>query len=840
MHIRPLTNRQFSAKRLGLAAACAALLLAPLPCLALQYAPGITLSPTDIEWYSAPITISGDFSIAGASGYGEAGFPPIIPDYAGSGAVIVFEHHEDSAVVEHLPLTVSDRAAGDAFGYSVAISGQLLVGGAPFDEESPNSQHSGSAYVFRYNGSNWVEEQKLIGDDVVAGDNFGYSVAISGDTILVGSPKSYGSTRPGSVYVFRYVAGSWTQEDQFSSSDAALDDDFGEIIALSGDTAVVGVPNNNGNTDTGAVYIFRHSAGNWSQEDKLTVPADSAEAGAGASFAATIAVSGDSLLVGAFRGYDDNENRVGTVYAYRYDSVDSWDQVAKLAPSSVPTPNEHNYLGHFGKSLALSGDTAVIGAKGGILSNYTGVAYVFWYDGASWVEQDTVTAPGSSSSGDAYSNFGKAVAISETTVLVGTISSEIYLFRNIPDAEFIADDGAQYDGFGRTVAVSGDVVLVGAPNDDDNGSGSGSAYLFSYDGANWIDEDKLIGAADEYFGTSVALDGDTAVIGAPESGGTEDEYGPGAVYVFRYVGAAWGAGTPLTAADGAAEDYFGNSVAISGDTVVVGAPYNGWSNVDDDWVNGPGAAYVFRFNGASWVSQGKLTAADGEPGDHFGSSVSISGDTIVVGAPFENENGTDAGAAYVFQRNGTTWTPQGKLPSTGIEADDEFGCAVANSSDTIAVGAKRDGDMADDAGAVYVFGYDGANWVEETKLTASDGMLNARFGISVAISSENTIAIGAEWDEAKGSAYVFWHDGWSWIEEPKLTAPVRGTDYFGASVAISGDAVLVGAPYYGIDDEGAAFLSTVKYVNVPESSMLALNLAAIAALALVARRRASM
>jgi hypothetical protein len=166
-----------------------------------------------------------------------------------------------------------------------------------------------------------------------------------------------------------------------------------------------------------------------------------------------------------------------------------------------------------------------------------------------------------------------------------------------------------------------------------------------------------------------------------------------------------------------------------------------------------------------------------------------------------------------------------------VEADDEFGIAVANSSDTIVVGAKRDDDNGNDAGAAYVFGYNGAHWVAETKLTASDGMTVARFGVSVAISAANTIAIGAEYDDARGSAYVFWHDGESWIEDPKLVA--RG--YFGSSIAISGDTVAVGAPQNY--DTGAAFIYPALYV--PEPSILALNITALVVLACVARRRAS-
>jgi hypothetical protein len=334
----------------------------------------------------------------------------------------------------------------------------------------------------------------------------------------------------------------------------------------------------------------------------------------------------------------------------------------------------------------------------------------------------------------------------------------------------------------------------------------------------------------------VALDGSIAVVGAPGSGSTEEDYGPGAAYVFRYEGEAWGEEEirlTATKADGTPDDDpddgFGYSIAISGNTVVVGAPWDGWID-GAEWAYGSGAAYVFWYNGASWVPQGKLTPSDGAEEDYFGYSVAISGDTIVVGAHYEDEKGDAAGAAYVFQLSEGSWIPDGKLIATDGDPDDEFGGSVAISSDTIVVGAKRDGDKAVNAGAAYVFGYNGSSWVEETKLTASDGMTVARFGISVAISDANTIAIGAEYDNATGAAYVFWHDGSSWIEEPKLIAP----GYFGASIAISGDTVAVGAPFNG--DNGAAYVYTAQYI--PEPSLLALHLAAFATLVCVARRRA--
>ncbi len=827
MQIGPLTNRYFSANHLGLAAAFFALLLAPLPCLAVAYAPGTPLSSEESSQYFGTVpAISGGFSLIGDPYYGEPSPIPVLPDMTSSGAVFIFQDDGAGSIVEHpLPIIASDGGSNDRFGAAVAISGDIAVVGAP-EWDGASGQNSGAAYVFKYIGGWWVEQTILTADDAQASDAFGSSVAISGNTILVGAPRFFGHADPGAAYVFRFDGATWNQEDKITSPDAVAGDDFGKVISLSGDVAAFGVLDSDATNDLGKVYVYRYNGVNdWAEEDTLLAPADAATAAFGANFGEAIAVSGNTLLIGAQRApYEVNPAaRVGAVYAYRYDGVDSWDQEAKLLPS-IPAPRGFDHLGFFGQSIALSGDIAVIGAKGGSLSSYSGAAYAFWYDGASWVEQGRLIAPGSSSSGDQHSQFGSSVAISGTTVLAGYSLEAAYHFKNIPDAKLTADDGAASDYFGVSVALDGDTALVGAPRDDDDGNESGSAYLFWYDGANWIDEDKLTAsdaAADGHFGISVALEGDVAMVGA-----SGEETVAGAVYAFHYNGASWVEKPKLTPTDSVVHDDFGSAVAISGDRVVIGAPYSGGGNSE----TGQGAAYVFEYSGSSWVQQAKLTASDGVPGGFFGfgKTVAISGDTIVVGA---HEVDSYTGAAYVFRYATGTWSQDPRLTALGATVDDAFGRSVAVSSDTIVVTAL----FAGDTGAAYVYGDDGESAVWETTLTASDGEAWEQFGASAAIASDNTIVIGADYDES-GSAYVFWHDGLSWVEEPKFTPSDGGdNDHYGDAVAVSGDMILVGA--WGNEDNGAAYVSTVQYEAVPEPSLVALHLSALITLVCVARRR---
>ena len=208
----------------------------------------------------------------------------------------------------------------------------------------------------------------------------------------------------------------------------------------------------------------------------------------------------------------------------------------------------------------------------------------------------------------------------------------------------------------------------------------------------------------------------------------------------------------LMASDAQASDYFGYSVAVAGDTVVVGA-----RDEDSEGLNA-GAAYVFVRNGTTWTEQAKLMASDAQAGDWFGYSVAVSGDTVVVGAYYEDSGGSDAGAAYVFVRNGTSWSQQGKLVAGDAQADDQFGQSVAISGDTVVVGAHYEDDGGSDAGAAYVFVYDGTAWTEQDKLVAGDAQVDGRFGYSVAVSGD-TVVVGASGEGSyAGAAYVFIDD----------------------------------------------------------------------------------
>ena len=382
----------------------------------------------------------------------------------------------------------------------------------------------------------------------------------------------------------------------------------------------------------------------------------------------------------------------------------------------------------------------------------------------------------------------------------------------IEQDKLVASDAQASDYFGYSVAVSGDTVVVGTPFEDSAGSSAGTAYVFVRNGTSWVQQDKLMANDAEMldqFGLSVAVSGDTVVVGA--NGEDSEGNAAGAAYVFVRNGTSWNEQDKLTASDAQADDRFGHSVAVAGDTVVVGA------FLEDEGGSDAGAAYVFVRNGTTWNEQDKLVASDAETGDWFGRSVAVSGDIVAVGALGEAEGGTDAGAAYVFVRNGTSWDEQDKLVASDAQAYDYFGVSVAVSGDTVVVGAYGEDDGGTDAGAAYVFKRNGTSWSQQDKLMAGDAQAGDRFGYSVAVSGD-TVVVGAYREDSggtnAGAAYVFVYDGTTWDEQQKLMASdAAASDNFGHSVAVSGDTVVVGTPFEDSagSDVGAAYVYVPGY-----------------------------
>ncbi|HMZ20540.1 MAG TPA: FG-GAP repeat protein, partial [Blastocatellia bacterium] len=502
----------------------------------------------------------------------------------------------DPTITQVKQLTASDGAASDLFGFVVAVDGDTIVVGAFTDDVGANPDQ-GSAYVFSRNQGGagiWGEVKKLTASDGGANDQFGYSVAVDGDTIVVGAyVDNAPAAAQGSAYVFSRNQGganNWGEVKKLTASDGAGNDRFGVAVSVDGDTIVVGafLDTVGANSTQGSAYVFSRNQGganNWGEVKKLTA----SDGAADDQFGLTVGVDGDTIVVGAHQDDVGANGNQGSAYVFSRNQggANNWGEVKKLIASDGAVEDR------FGEAVSVDGDTIVVGAH-----------------------QNDVGANGNQGSAYVFSrNQGGANNWGEVKKL-------------------IASDGAVGDRFGWSVAVDGDLIVVGAIFDIVGANGDqGSAYVFSRNQGgvnNWGEVKKLTasdGAEFDYFGYGVAVDGDTIVVGAylDDVGANTDQ---GSAYIFSGLDCNFTEQAHPTASDGAADDNFGYAVSVDGDTIVVGA------FMDDVGANtDQGSAYVFSRNqgGAGvWGEVKKLTASDGATSDNFGYAVSVDGDTIVV------------------------------------------------------------------------------------------------------------------------------------------------------------------------------------------------------------------
>jgi hypothetical protein len=401
----------------------------------------------------------------------------------------------DHTVSNEIKLTAGDGAAYDYFGQAVGINGDFAVVG------SAEHGDCGTVYVFKQAGVRWDEQIQLIADDIQIDDQFGRSVAISGDTIAVGAPNGNGSA--GAVYIFVRDGSTWWQQARLTAGDGVGGDDFGACLAISGDTLVAGAPKHDG--DSGAVYVFRRENSLWGEPVKLVAGDDSL----GGRFGASVAISDDVLIAGA----PSIDNSTGSAFVFRRGGSD-WNVESRLIASDAADWE------YFGSSVSICGEYAIVGNSAVSEADVEGAARIFKYDGSTWTEQVKINA-GRVNAGE---SFGRSVSIFEDVAAVGepnvwNDAGAVYLFQRIgsqwigqepslpgegeeggelpPQPEeqigredesgpaesadyhkLTPGDGAANDFYGKSLAMDDVHIIVGAVYDDDNGYESGSAYIY--------------------------------------------------------------------------------------------------------------------------------------------------------------------------------------------------------------------------------------------------------------------------------------------------------------------------------------------------------------------------
>ncbi|MTI31637.1 T9SS type A sorting domain-containing protein [Xanthovirga aplysinae] len=700
---------------------------------------------------------------------------------------------------------------GMGFGGAVDVDGRYAVVGA-----KGRDGEKGAAFVYWYDGESWVKQAELTASYGDAGDWFGYSVSISGDQIVVGAPRESNPywTFSGAVYVFEKPAEGWRDMNQtaiLTDSYGGHWDEFGTSVSIFGDQIVVGAPFDRfydielGSVMGGAAFVFEKGDGGWRDIIARTklVPSERNE---DERFGISVDIWEGQVVVGA--SYDDNY--AGAAYVFER-PLDGWKETRQTAKLIASDRGNSDF---FGKSVSISENQIVVGAEGHENNDgVSGAAFVFEKPSNGWQDMQP-TAKMDVLDPEYDRGLGRSVSISNNNLVIGAYNMAYFFEKDFDGWQDMtqtfklspSDDNS--DSFGNSVSISGNQVVVGGPWTDDKDNGSGSVYFMNKDDAvgPLLSEEQKIIAPDFYAntwnetGSALAIDGVYAVVGVP---GYDDSRGR--VMVLWYDGDHWLKQAELSASDGEDGNNFGSSVDISGDQIVVGA-----YNDHPEERSRSGSAYVFEKPAEGWqdMSQtAKLSPAfQFNDEDDFGYSVSISGDQVVVGAPFHYDD-NDRGYVYVFEKPAGGWQDMNQtatLRTEGGTSKDWFGAAVDISGNLIAVGAPEDRVGEELSGSVYLFQKENDRWqnmTETARLFSSDGDFLNYFGTSVSISGDQ-IVVGAYGSISNkfspGKAYVFVKgvDGWQDMSETGILSASDGhtNNYFGKSVNISGERVLVGAP----------------------------------------------
>ncbi|WP_395372992.1 hypothetical protein [Marinicella sp. W31] len=609
-------------------------------------------------------------------------------------------------------------------------------------------------------------------------------------------------------------------------------DDFGGAVDLDPDfdQAVIGVyGDSDSGIDSGRSYVFEREGNEWVEKANLTA----SDSEARLEFGYSLAIEGDWLAVGAPAGFLND----GRVYIFHKDNG-QWSEHSKLVPNKTST-----FINRFGFSLDMVGERLVVGNTGGIsLGGTTGSVEVYEYDSVSdgWMFSEKITSM----------------------------------------------DGVSGDGFGRNLDldISGDRIIVGSAGHDFLGDNAGAAYVFDYDGSGWVQSAKILGSAIEDghgFGHRVSINGNLiAITDSVSAFATEN------VYVFELLNDQWQETAILSSSSTSAFTRFGSSIETGRDIVAVSqfsprAIFVYEKNISNEWVLGPDIVYpggnsgldgiviegdrmllsngnvtpvylekenpnTCGNSGCNWLEEGRIENVGTTGGDMLGSSLSISGNYAVVGAPGDDDQGTEAGAAVVFEYgivppfSFPKWVIKKKLTAENGQPGDHFGKSVSVDGDRIVVGAPNRGAgvFGDNNGSAYVFERVAGQWVETDLINADivdleEGQL---FGSAVKVHGDFLMIGAPGHDSGTGAVYEFRKDlTQTWFQRDKLKASDGNIDNdFGAALdfkvyefgVVSGDIIggdlIVGSPKYDTSltsDTGAAYVFNLISSGNPEGSL---------------------
>jgi hypothetical protein len=621
-----------------------------------------------------------------------------------TGAAYLFEYNNSSLQwSQAIKLLADDGAANDLFGLSLELSqsGTRAVIGASFHDA--NGLDSGAIYVFDKQNNNWLQTAKIIGSNTGANDQFGIKVSVSNDVIISTNYLE-------SVYVFEKINNSWQETTQLT---AAMNSGFGRTIKLYEDTIVISrqlppalliykqttdawqlqqtisTSSNTGKYEldiqghrllagdynTGASYYHFEQSPSCTLNNNcswINAPSiSSTDTSQGDGFGISIDISGNRAVIGAYQDDDKGEN-AGAAYVFEYADFgagSNWRQVKKL----VAFDGEAN--DSFGRSVAIDDNRLIVGAFQDDYKFVTfdvidaGAVYVYDFDGTFWQLTQKITS---------------AEGLNSTS-----------------------------DFFGLSIDLDDDRILIGAHGDDENGSNSGATYVYDLIGNSWQKSHKLMyGNSGDAFGYAVSLDSNRALIGAYLN--DDIALNAGAAYIFNYNQNTntWKHFSDIddllpNSATTNENTYFGTSVSLEGNFALVGAFFDDLStNVNEN--QGSVTFFYKPSHILGWGNGQTYFASDAAIEDRFGYSVSLHGKTALIGSWLDDDNGSQSGSVYVFNQNPNpyTWTETEKIIASDGFIEDYFGVAVALSDIWMMIAAHRDDTPNIDTGSVYIYQQD--------------------------------------------------------------------------------------------------------------------------------------
>lgn len=660
----------------------------------------------------------------------------------------------------------ADAEHGDRRGAAVALSGDVLLVGAPSDNLS-RGDRAGSVLVYRRAADGWALEAKLVPPQPKLWGGFGSVIALDGTTAVVGTGSEFRASS--AAFVYAHDGSGWRWQATLAPEappDAGVAA-FGAAVAVSGARVLVGAPGTTigSATPVGAAFVFVRQGDGWVQQSMLRLPADAPLETQ--SFGGAVALSGDDAIVGTRRR---SGMARGEAYAFRDPGGGTWTTGQRLVPNQVLTASAG-----FGSSITIAGALAIVTAPG-VPANF-----VFRRVAGAWQPQASINAGGAVAAfAPPVAYFGGLSGVLAFAIdASGATSTPLGLVAPPPDSW----------GFGDSVAADGQRVAIGAPNASIGPNllqpGAASVHLAS--GGTFVLEQNLqqpLGPADA-LGRAVAIDGDTALLGAASAGPVSSQ---GVVRWVERRGWQWRELGELRPPDGGRWRLFGRSIALLGTRALIGGP---GLNATGSGFNRD--AWLFSRYGSGWRLDATLSIPADAGQDEYGATVALAQGFAFVGAPRTAITGSD-GAVHVFGNVAGGWVRRQRLVSPDSAAFPRFGAAIAVDGEVLLVGAPS--ASATEPGAVHVFRPSGGDWAPVGTLTGEEP--GSRFGTAVFLDADNAW-IGAP-GAARGRVYRFPRSAGGFGGPQRFDAPASALQY-GEAIAGDGDLVLVGAASEGFDPD---------------------------------------